>query len=83
MKKLILLMFLMGCATSQPVSPTVGIHSEHPIYQRLKELTFQIDHDKCFIVYNKCRLDQKMSEEKCWEYHAACVIDVHKRYRKQ
>jgi len=74
MRYLVLLMFLMGCAAPQPVSL-------NPLRERLHELTYQIEHDKCFIAYNKCRLDKKVSNSQCWDSHESCVIDVYRRYK--
>ena len=80
-------MLLMGCTTSQPISQSEEIEYLRrditTLQSRNKDLTFQIETDKCFILYNKCRLDKRLAENVCWQYHAACVIDAHKRYKEK
>ena len=49
--------------------------------QQVLRLNYFIDHDRCFITYNKC-LHLSWDKGLCWEKHEACVVHTHKKYKE-
>ncbi len=76
MKKILLLVLftLSGCATVE--NPEYVTKEE--FRQNIIKLDYYINHDGCFIRYNKCMVEKKPN---CWAVHEKCVIEVSRRYR--
>ncbi len=53
----------------------------HKLEDDVKQLSYFISHDKCFLTYSICLGEKKKESKQCWSEHQSCVIDVFHQWK--